>query len=75
MWPFSAIRDARRDAEFWKAQYEEWHALAWKVSQYAPQPTCKNCGGTDLFPDQAGYYRDAERWDGAPLVCVGACKK
>lgn len=36
---------------------------------------CKHCGGTDLEPDPAGYYNDAERDDGAPLLCVGLCKE
>jgi hypothetical protein len=75
IWPFSVISEYRKEAQFWKAQYKEAYALAVKLSEYAPKPTCKHCGGHYLEADPAGYYYDAERWDGAPLMCVGSCKK
>ena len=74
MWPFSAIREARQQAAFWRAQFEEWHAIAWEVSRHAPEPVCRTCGGTNLAADAAAYYTDAKRFDGAPLMCLD-CEK
>lgn len=36
----------------------------------APIPTCRVCGSTNLEPDPAGYYCDAETYWGAPLLCL-----
>jgi hypothetical protein len=36
----------------------------------APDPKCNVCGGDNLQADPAGYYWHAERWDGAPLLCL-----
>lgn len=36
----------------------------------APEPACRKCGSKHLAPDPSGYYWDAVRWDGAPLLCL-----
>lgn len=38
--------------------------------QLSPPPRCRNCGGSNLDADPAGYYRDAEDHRGAPLLCL-----
>jgi hypothetical protein len=35
-----------------------------------PQPVCRKCGSKNLDADPSGYYWHAERWDGAPLLCL-----
>ena len=49
---------------------EDYRLAGWAIAEYAPKPTCRICGSTDLVPDPAGYYYHARRWDGAPLCCL-----
>lgn len=44
--------------------------LAYFMQELAGTPACKVCGSTNLSPDPAGYYEHAERWDGAPFLCL-----
>lgn len=69
-WPFTKLQYYKRWAKNSQFDAEEWERIARKISKYAPPPRCKRCDSANLFPDQAGYYRDAERWDGAPYLCL-----
>lgn len=40
------------------------------LHKITPPPRCRRCGGTNLAADPAGYYWDAKRYDGAPLLCL-----
>jgi hypothetical protein len=70
MWPLNKIKKLEQSESYWKQQADRWERCAKRLSQYAPPPKCKRCGGDRLDADPAGYYEDAHRWDGAPLMCL-----
>lgn len=39
------------------------------MMELATESRCETCGGTDLEDDPSGYYCNATRCDGAPLLC------
>lgn len=52
---------------YWERDAE----VEWLLKTLHGTPECRRCGKTEtLFPDPAGYYVDAERYDGAPLLCT-----
>jgi hypothetical protein len=40
------------------------------LERMTPPPVCRKCGSKNLAADPSGYYWHAERWDGAPLLCL-----
>jgi hypothetical protein len=40
------------------------------MRELAPEPRCRICGSVNVAEDPAGYYCHAERYDGAPLLCL-----
>jgi hypothetical protein len=64
----------QKDIDFWRERSKEFEKIAEAMARQLPPPTCKVCGSADLYPDPSGYYWDAVRWDGAPLLCLGECR-
>lgn len=54
---------------FLKGNIPEKDAVELILKELTGTPRCRKCGSTELAPDPAGYYEDAVRWDGAPLLC------
>lgn len=75
IWPWKVIRKLRCESEYWHDCYVKMAGQVRHLEQYAPRPKCKHCGGSNLDADPAGYYCDADTWDGAPLLCVDCANK